>query len=221
MTTSFWLNNPNILFKTGEISNIWPSDEMTFEDKLNAMTRLVILLTGIGFLITKKTKVALSGLVTLGAIILLYLIKKNKANAKEGYTSRDVYNIMQSEFTKPTTTNPAMNILLTEINDNPHRYEAMPSANPLVEDDINTKTKQFVTDNFNDEKIDERLFNDLGDNFTFEQSMRAWHPMPNTTIPNDQKAFTDYCYGDMIACRDIDNNEIACVRNAPPRWTNY
>jgi hypothetical protein len=95
MTTSFWLNNPNILFKTGEISNIWPSDEMTFEEKLNAMTRLVILLTGIGFLITKKTKVALSGLVTLGAIILLYLIKKNKASAKEGYTSRDVYNIMQ------------------------------------------------------------------------------------------------------------------------------
>ena len=221
MTTSFWLNNPNILFKTGEISNIWPSTEMTFEEKLNAMTRLVILLTGIGFLITKKTKVALSGLVTLGAIILLYLIKKNKANAKEGYTSRDVYNIMQSEFTKPTTTNPAMNILLTEINDNPHRYEAMPSANPLVEDDINTKTKQFVTDNFNDEKIDERLFNDLGDNFTFDQSMRAWHPMPNTTIPNDQKAFTDYCYGDMIACRDETNNEIACVRNAPPRWTNY
>ena len=221
MTTSFWLNNPNILFKTGEISNIWPSDEMTFEEKLNAMTRLVILLTGIGFLITKKTKVALSGLVTLGAIILLYLIKKNKANAKEGYTSRDVYNIMQSEFTKPTTTNPAMNILLTEINDNPHRYEAMPSANPLVEDDINTKTKQFVSDNFNDEKIDERLFNDLGDNFTFDQSMRAWHPMPNTTIPNDQKAFTDYCYGDMIACRDETNNEIACVRNAPPRWTNY
>lgn len=88
--------------------------------------------------------------------------------------------------------------------------------------DINTKTKQFIVDNFNDKTtIDERLFNDLGDNFTFEQSMRTWHPMPNTTIPNDQKAFTEYCYGDMIACRDETNNEIACVRNAPPRWTNY
>ena len=206
MTTSFWLNNPNILFKTGEISNIWPSNEMPFEGKLNAMSRLVILLTGIGFLITKKTKVALSGLVTLGAIILLYLIKKNKASTKEGYTNRDVYNVMNSEFTKPTTTNPVMNILLPEINDNPHRYEALPAANPLVEDDINTKTKQFVSSNFKDEKIDERLFNDLGDNFNFDQSMRAWHPMPNTTVPNDQKAFTDYCYGDMIACRDIDNN---------------
>ena len=59
MTTSFWLNNPNILFKTGEISNIWPSSEMPFEGKLNAMTRLVILLTGIGFLITKTLKIPL------------------------------------------------------------------------------------------------------------------------------------------------------------------
>jgi hypothetical protein len=221
MTTSFWLNNPNILFKTDELSNMWPSAEMTFEGKLNAMSRLVILLTGIGFLITHKTKVVLSGIVTLGAIILLYFIKKNKATTKEGYTDRDLYNVMNSEFTKPTTMNPVMNILLPEINDNPHRYEALPASNPIVEDDINEKTKNFVTSNFNDEKIDERLFNDLGDNFTFEQSMRAWHPMPNTTIPNDQKAFTDYCYGDMIACRDETNNEIACLRNSPPRWTNY
>jgi len=221
MTTSFWLNNPNILFKTDELSNIWPSAEMTFEGKLNAMSRLVILLTGVGFLITHKTKVVLSGIVTLGAIILLYLIKKNKATTKEGYTDRELYNVMNSEFTKPTTMNPVMNILLPEINDNPHRYEALPSFSPVVEDDINEKTKNFVTSNFNDEKIEERLFNDLGDNFTFEQSMRAWHPMPNTTIPNDQKAFTDYCYGDMIACRDETNNEIACLRNSPPRWTNY
>ena len=221
MTTSFWLNNPNILFKTDELSNMWPSAEMTFEGKLNAMSRLVILLTGVGFLITHKTKVVLSGIVTLGAIILLYLIKKNKATTKEGYTDRELYNVMNSEFTKPTTMNPVMNILLPEINDNPHRYEALPSFSPVVEDDINEKTKNFVTSNFNDEKIEERLFNDLGDNFTFEQSMRAWHPMPNTTIPNDQKAFTDYCYGDMIACRDETNNEIACLRNSPPRWTNY
>lgn len=221
MTTSFWLNNPNILFKGDEISNIWPSADMTFEAKLNAMSRLVIILTILGYIATRKTKIALSGIVTLGAIILLFYIK-NKSGQKEGYTNADIYNVMQSEFTKPTTSNPAMNILLPEINDNPHRYEAMPSANPVVEMDINTKTKQFIVDNFNDKTtIDERLFNDLGDNFTFDQSMRAWHPMPNTTIPNDQKAFTEYCYGDMIACRDETNNEIACVRNAPPRWTNY
>jgi hypothetical protein len=220
MTTPFWLYNPNILFNSNEIYNIWPTSQMTFEAKLNAMTRLVILLTLAGYLFTKNNKILLSGLVTLGAIILLYLMKKNKGK-KEGFTNADVYNIIKSDYTEPAVNNPSMNILLTEIADNPQRKEAAPAFNPIVEAKINEKTKEFVAKNFNDPTIDERLFNDLGDNFTFDQSMRSWNAMPNTTIPNDQKAFTDYCYGDMLACRDETNNELACVRNAPPRWTNY
>ena len=220
MTTTFWLNNPNILFKTDEISQIWPTNEMSFESKLNSITRLVILLSILGFLITKNNKIILSGLITLGAIILLYKLK-TKNNKKEGFTNSELYTILKSDFTQPTVTNPAMNILLPEINDNPFRKEAAPAFNPIVEASINKKTKEFVVKNFNDPTIEERLFNDLGDNFTFDQSMRAWNPMPSSTIPNDQKAFTEYCYGDMIACRDIANNELACTRNAPPRWTNY
>ena len=220
MTTPFWLYNPNILFNSNEIYTIWPTSQMTFEAKLNAMTRLVLLLTIVGYLFTKNNKILLSGLVTLGAIILLYMMKKNKSK-KEGFTNADVYNIIKSDYTEPAVNNPSMNILLTEIADNPQRKEAAPAFNPIVEAKINEKTKEFVAKNFNDPTIDERLFNDLGDNFTFDQSMRSWNAMPNTTIPNDQKAFTDYCYGDMIACRDDTNNELACVRNAPPRWTNY
>jgi len=113
-----------------------------------------------------------------------------------------------------------MNIMLPEINENPNRKQAAPAFVPIVEEDINEKTKQFVINNFKDPEIDQRLFNDLGDNFAFDQSMHAWHPMPNTTIPNDQKTFAEFCYSDMISCRDENNNEIACTRNMPPRWTN-
>ena len=220
MTTPFWLYNPNILFKSNEISNIWPSNEMSFTEKLNAITRIVLLLTLIGYIATKKTKIVLSGVLTLGAIIILYQIKKNPRGGKEGFTRNDVYDTLKVNFTEPTVSNPVMNILLPEINENPNRNKAAPSFIPVVEADINNKTKQFVVNNFNDPTIDERLFNDLGDNFAFDQSMRAWNPMPSTTIPNDQKSFADYCYGDMVACRDIDNNETACARNMPPRWTN-
>ena len=193
---------------------------MSFEAKLNAMTRLVTLLTLLGYLLTKNIKILLSGLVTLGAIILLFFIKKDNGK-KEGYTNAELYSILKDDYTEPSVKNPMMNVLLTEIADNPQRKEAAPAFNPIVEADLNEKTKQFVTKNFDDPAIDERLFNDLGDNFTFEQSMRAWNPMPSTTIPNDQKAFTDYCFGDMIACRDDNNNELACVRNSPPRWINH
>jgi hypothetical protein len=193
---------------------------MLFEAKLNSITRLVILLTILGFLLTKKMKIVLSGLITLGAIILLYKLKTRKT-VKEGFTNSQLYSILKDDFTEPVVTNPAMNILLPEINDNPLKKEAAPAFNPIVEAKMNATTKQFIINNFKDPAIEERLFNDLGDNFTFDQSMRAWNPMPSSTIPNDQKAFTEYCYGDMIACRDIGNNELACVRNAPPRYTNY
>jgi len=220
MTTPFWLYNPNILFKSNEIYTIWPCAGMSMEEKLNAITRIVLLLTLIGYITTKKTKIILSGVVTLGSIVLLYLIKNRKPKRIEGFTQNDVYETLKFNFTEPTPTNPVMNVLLPEINDNPLRNKAAPAFIPQVEADINKRTKQFVVENFNDSTIDERLFNDLGDNFSFDQSMRAWYPMPNTTIPNDQKTFAEYCYGDMIACRDDDNNELACVRNMPPRWTN-
>lgn len=220
MNTQFWLYNPNILFKSSEISNIWPMNEMTFESKLNAVTRFVILLTIIGYLITNNFKILLSGLVTLGAIIILFFVKKNNIK-KEGFTNNEIYSMIKSNYTQPSVVNPSMNVLLTEINDDPNRKSAAPAFNPIVNNDINKKTKQFIAKNFDDKNIDERLFNDLGDNFEFDQSMRAWHPMPNTTIPNDQQSFAEFCFKDMIACRDINNNELACVRNAPPRWTNY
>jgi hypothetical protein len=219
MTTSFWLYNPNILFKSDEISNIWPANNMSFADKLNAISRLVIILTFLGYLITKNIKILLSGLVTLGSIILLFLIKNNTTDKKEGFKNNEIFNI-KTNYTEPTFKNPVMNVLLPEINDNPRRGEAELAFKPSVEADINEKTKQFVVNNFKDPSIDQRLFNDLGDNFTFEQSMHAWYATPNTTIPNDQKSFAEYCYGDMIACRDETNNELACIRNMPPRWQN-
>ena len=217
MTTSFWLYNPNILFKSDEISNLWPTNDMSFESKLNSMSRLVILLTIIGYITIKSTKIVLSGIVTLGTIVLLYFLKTQKQR-KEGFSmnkrSSDII------YTEPTVINPLMNVTLPELNENPNRSRAAPSFIPKVEADINEKTKQMVMNNFNDPTIDQRLFNDLGDNFAFDRSMHAWYPMPNTTVPNDQNSFAEYCYGDMIACRDVDNNELACIRNMPPRWIN-
>jgi len=222
MTTPFWLDNPSILLNTDEIKQIWPSSDMSFESKLNAITRIVLLFTILGFLLSKNIKILISGIVTLGAIVLLFITNKKKESKKENFENMDIYNVVKGEFTQPTTSNPGMNVLLPEIQDDPSRNKAAPAFNPLVENEMNKKTKEFIVNNFDDTTtIDERLFKDLGDNFSFDQSMRAWHPMPNTTIPNDQKSFGEFCYGDMVSCRDVTDNELGCTRNMPPRWTNY
>ena len=41
----FWLNNPNILLNKDFISEIFPSKDFSLAQKLNAITRLIILLT--------------------------------------------------------------------------------------------------------------------------------------------------------------------------------
>ena len=33
MTTIYWLENPNILFDKNYISEVWPSDDMTYTEK--------------------------------------------------------------------------------------------------------------------------------------------------------------------------------------------
>jgi len=120
----------------------------------------------------------------------------------------------------PTNKNPLMNVLLTEINDNPNRNSAAPAYNKIVEQDINTSTEKMVSNNFepDNNNIDKRLFKDLGDAFEFDRVQNNFYATPNTKIPNDQDAFAQFCYGDMISCKE--NNGLACVRDNP-RYNLY
>jgi len=223
-TSPFWVNDIKVLFNQNHIMHLVPLETMSFEEKLNAMTRLVIIMTLLGYLITKKNKFIITGIITILAIIFLYKIKtepnsKKTINIKEGFSNPELYKLLKKNFTEPSQQNPLMNVLPTEIQDNPERNQAAPAYNKAVEKEINEKTKEFITNNFDDKtNIDERLFKDLGDNVMFDNSMRAWYSTANTTVPNDQKSFAEYCYGDMVSCKE--GNEFACTRNAPPHWIN-
>lgn len=231
MNNTFWINNPTILFKSEYIKEIYPITGMVTEQKLNAMTRLIILLTILGYLLTQRIKIIITGLVTLGVIIILYYTNRNK-QMKDNLKKKSVetfqnieqgklnsYSINKNSNTLPTNLNPVMNVLLPEIQDNPKRLEAAPSFNPVIETKINDNTKIFIENQFDDKNdIKDKLFKDLGDSFGFEQSMRNFYTTPNTQIPNDQGSFAEFCYGDMISCKE--GNPLACVRNNP-RYNNY
>ena len=219
-TSPFWLNDPRILLKRDEISQIWPTASMSSEQKLNAISRLVIFLTLLGYLLTQKFNIIVTGIVTLVVIIILQRAQATRAlkgGKKEAFTNPKLYKLMKHSFTNPTEKNPAMNVLLPEIQYDPKRKSAAPAFNPVVEEEINKETKKMIEKSFGDPNIGEKLFKDLGDNFQFDQSMRSWYATPNTQIPNDQKAFAEFCFGDMISCKE--GNEFACTRDNP-RWTN-
>ena len=218
--TNIWLKNPLILFRKEQIKNLWPTKNMSRNEKINAISRLVILLSILGFLVMKNYNFLITGLITLGVIAILYYTKlykeeTNEEKKVEPFTNARVYQSVKENFTNPTEKNPLMNVLLPEIKDDPKRKMAAPAYNPAVEKSINEKTEDFIVSNFDDDpKIKKKLFSNLGDSFEFEQfAQHNFYATPNTQIPNNQKEFAEFCYGDMISAKE--GNDYALIRNNP------
>jgi hypothetical protein len=234
--TAFWLNDPTALFNNDGITQIVPTSDMNREARLNAISRMIILLTILGYVLTMSYKIVLLGAISLGMIALLYTTQ-NKATAAsaqptsggktEGFSNYANYNTGRRRtantvapaqagltFQAPTPQDPLMNVLLTDIQDRPNRPAAEPAFNPKVERDINQSAQTFVVEDMGgNPNLEDRLFRDLGDNYEFSNSMRNYFATPNTRIPNDQHAFAEFCYGDMISCKE--GNMLACARANP------
>ena len=204
MVSAFWLDNPSILFKKSKLMEVWPQNKQSMAAKLNAITRLILFLTILGYLFTRSVKIPITGAITIGAIVLLQKSQKQKKKLKkkilkEGLTNPHLYNKMKSRFKQPTKRNPLMNVLLPEIQYDPQRKPAAPAFNPVVEKTINAKV------------ANPKLFLDLGDNIAFDASMRNFYATAATTVPNDQTAFAEFCYGTMPSCRGGDY--LQCSKN--------
>lgn len=227
INNTFWINNPYILIDSQEITKLWPLESMNQNEKLNAVSRLIIFLTIIGTVITKNINILISGIVCIFIIIVFNLLQNRKLDNKdltkitEGFSNPDLYNTLKHNFTNPNKDNPLMNVNLTEIQDNPERLDAAPSYNKMVEKNINESTKEFIKQSSDNKDIKDKLFNSLGDNlgndFEFEQSMRQFYTTANTRVCNNQTAFANFCYGNMASCRDGDVEK--CIKNNP-RHTN-
>ena len=236
----FWSENPNILFNSNYIFEFFPTEDMTYEQKLNCISRLIIVLAVVGFLLSKNIRLLLVSIITLGSIFLLYLYqKRDKQNKKmkkvsfglpvenfEGYPSTRVANAFQNAnasipsnvFDTPTSENPLSNVLMTDYDYNPHKKPAPPSYNQTISTDILGQAKQLVANaNPDHPDIANKLFKDLGDEFMFEQSLRPFVSNPATTIPNDQQAFAEFCFGSMISAKE--GNMFSLARNLD-RYTN-
>ena len=205
---SFWLENPNALLNKNYITEVWPNSDFDLGRKLNAITRLIIILAILGYFLTKSLYIPVSAFVSLIVLVIIYK-SKSKETQKEGFNlgfhsihpNKELGQILEKEFTMPTKKNPVMNVLMNEYKESPNRKPAAPAYNDEVHEEINEKAKTQ----------DKRLYKNLGDNLSFENSMRNFYAMPNTQIPNNQKDFALFCYGNMPSCKDGD--ALQCSKN--------
>jgi hypothetical protein len=220
MIVQFWSNDPTILFKKNSIFELWPSSNMSYEQKLNAITRIIILISVLGYMLTKSFRILIVGLITLIAIVFLYKMKKQQISSKimkEGFTADTLSGLqtsnaesiikltpetldsaIKSEFQVGNKKNPFSNVLLTDIMDNPDRKPAPPSFNVDIDEDITKnikKTVQLLNPGINN--TSKQLYGDLWQNFELDQSNRAFFTTANTRVTNDQTAFANFLYGNM------------------------
>ena len=227
MTTPFWSNDPTILFNKDSIFQLWPTAGLTFEGKLNAISRIVIVLSILGFLFTKKQNFIIIGLITLAIIFSLYKLRKEKIvktlTQQEGFqvnnptpmgsiaSSLNTTNpvtletLLRSDFHPTTKKNPFGNVLLTDIGDTPDRKAAAPSFNPDVYDDIMSATKkQTQMLNPGIKNTNKQLYNDLKDNYDLDKSMMRFYATANTRVTNDANSFGNWLYGNMPSSKESD-----------------
>jgi hypothetical protein len=234
MTIQFWSNDPTILFNKEYILELWPTANMCYEQKLNSITRLIILLTILGYILTMSKRVLAVGALTLLVIFVLYNMRKQKVtkdmlegfdvkgnevtgmfdNKPKSYVNPVTLDaVLRTEFKEGNKKNPFSNVLLTQINDEPDRKAAPPAFNPDCDEDITKNVKRAVQMmNPGIKNTNKQLFGDLWQQFQLDQSNRVFYSTPNTRVANDQGAYAQYLYNDMKYSGKLSTPEGAIAR---------
>ena len=224
MTIQFWINEPTVLFNKEYIFELWPTANMCYEQKLNAISRLIILLTILGYILTMSKKIIAVGILTLVVIFVLYSMRKKKVSSDrlEGFDvqGNDVTGmfdnkpksfvnpvtldtVLRTEFKEGTKKNPFSNVLLTQINDEPERKAAPPAFNVDVDEDITKNVKRAVQMmNPGIKNTSKQLFGDLWQEFQLDNSLRSFNSCPNTRVANDALSFGNFLYGNMPSAKE-------------------
>jgi hypothetical protein len=218
---------------------------MCYEQKLNSITRLIILLTILGYILTMSERIILVGGLTLAVIFVLFTMRKEKITKEmlnEGFKVQGnevtgmfdkkpasyvnpvtLDSVLKSEFKEGTKKNPFSNVLLTQINDDPERKSAPPAFNVDCDEDITKNIKRAVQMmNPGIKNTNKQLFGDLFQEFELDQSNRAFFSTANTRVENDQSAYAQFLYNDMKYSGKLSTPEGAITRIADNfRYTLY
>ena len=224
MSTPFWINQPTILFNKKYITTNFLKKTMTLEEKFNAITKFVLILTILGFIFSQNFQLIFIGVLTIAIITAIYYRKKKKfieertesSSIQENFSNNgrgkreakmQLKELLQNGYYPINKKNPFGNVLLTEINSNPNRPSAAPAFNPEVYDEINNSVKrQTQMLNPSIDGTNKQIYGDLYENYNLDNSMMRFYTTANTRVANDQGAYGEWLYGNMPSAKE-DNIE--------------
>jgi hypothetical protein len=179
----FWIDQPKLLFHSNYIHEIWMYERMNMNQKLNAMTRLIIVLSLLGYICFNRSLFIAMGFILVGAIVMIY----KRKNVFEGMNS-------QSQPILPT--NPLNNVLMTDYKENPKLAPSHPEYSDKLENAINQSALTAIFKQNTGNKDIQKSFESSRDQFEFEQSMRPFFTNPVNSVDQIEYGdFLKFCFG--------------------------
>ncbi len=203
----FWYEDYFIIVQTDRLTEFFPTNDQTIEEKFNSLVRLSLYILIILFYYHRNFKYFS---IFIGTLLLTYFVYVNKPDNQKINTS-PIKETMDGSLsmvlmeglentnkscTKPTIDNPFMNVTMKDYlnideknNKIIDRPEACDTSDPTV--------KQSMDEFFNN-----NLFKDVNDVFGKMNSQRQFYTMPSTTIPNAQDEFARWLYLNPKTCKE-------------------
>ena len=179
--------------------NFIPLINMSFKDKILAITNLIIFLSLIFSLIFKNVVFILLGLIIIIILFYIYLYNENvKIKQNKTLTENNLDFIDNKICVKPSSENPFMNPTIIDYTNSNNNIKACPYINTKIEDNVNNYFKQNV-------------YKDINDIYERNYSERQFYTVPATTIPNDRDSYQKWLYSRGKTCKE--NNGEQCYNN--------
>ena len=188
----FWGKDPKILIKRNRLREFIPSKEMSKVERLNAIARFSIYSCILLFAYYEDLSIIY---VCLFGLMITYLL----FNENEEFDNEIDNTIDNSKCTKPSDSNPFMNVMIDDYTKNPNKKKACDITDP--------KINKEVSDKFN-----KGLLRDVTDIYGIQNSQRQFFTVPGRGGVPDQSAFAHWLYRTPDTCKE--GNSLACLSGA-------
>lgn len=204
---AFWLDDPSILFKHNVITQIIPSTDYSFNENLNAITRLIILITLLAFILFKHFIIIILSLVILCIIMFYHKYPLNKETFHDYDILNSTVDISQNPFNN-SLLNHNMGNYLKKIKIEPDTsYGKTPSYeieyNEEIEETMHNNVKNIIKENNKDNSDIDNIFKNTTDLMDFDHHMRQFYIEPVNNTPNDLNGFLTYCFGSLPSNKSV------------------
>ena len=188
----FWIDNLNELFNPV----LYPNINLTIEEKINAIIRLILFIGIIATLIFNDSRYILFILIIMLISIFIYNYQMEKNRKIEKYLNDNDLDIINNEkCVKPTQENPFMNPSLIGNN---NKYDSCSIENEHIKDNI-------------DYFFNKNVFRETDDIYDKSLLDRQFYTVPSTSIPNNREKLASWLYDRGPSCKE--NNGEQCYDN--------